>query len=197
MGPSMNPILRAGDRLHIVPYDGQEVRRGDVIVFMPPEGGVPKVVHRVISADPQGIRTRGDNSKGADRWVLSPDQVLGRVVCAQSGNRRRRVVGGPMGRVLGGTVRAIHLIDWSASYLLRPIYHWLARAGLFRRWMPVQMKTRIITFSRPAGTELQLLVGPHVVGRRLPGEARWHIRRPFRLFVDEQDLARGTGREAK
>ena len=38
-GPSMNPILRTGDRLNISPYDGQKIRRGDVIVFISPEDG--------------------------------------------------------------------------------------------------------------------------------------------------------------
>jgi hypothetical protein len=50
------------------------------------------------------------------------------------------------------------------------------------------MKTRAISLSHPAGTELQLLMGRRVIGRWLPGMSGWNIRRPFRLFVDEEAL---------
>ena len=187
IGPSMNPILRPGDRLHIVPYDFQEVRGGDVIVFIPP-GGDSKVVHRVISVNSDGIRTRGDNCNHADDWVLRRENILGRVVAAQRRNRRLRVFGGPLGHSLAVAIRAIKSIDSNLTSLLRPFYQRLARAGVFRRWLPGWMKTRAISLSHPAGTELQLLMGRRVIGRWLPGMTRWHIRRPFRLFVDEETL---------
>jgi len=60
VGPSMNPLLMGGDGLHIVPYKGRPIRPGDVIVFIRP-GGETKVVHRVVSVDSRGIKTRGDN----------------------------------------------------------------------------------------------------------------------------------------
>jgi signal peptidase I len=34
IGTSMNPTLKPGDRLETVPCDRQEIRRGDVIVFI-------------------------------------------------------------------------------------------------------------------------------------------------------------------
>ncbi|MGD8776215.1 MAG: hypothetical protein PVF76_16570 [Syntrophobacterales bacterium] len=46
----------------------------------------------------------------------------------------------------------------------------------------------MISFNRDAGTELQLVMGQRVIGRRLEGKTRWHIQRPFRLFVDETSL---------
>ena len=36
IGPRMNPLLRAGDGLRIIHYDGKPISRGDVIVFVPP-----------------------------------------------------------------------------------------------------------------------------------------------------------------
>ena len=48
IGPSMNPILKSGDRLRIIPYSGKEVGRGDVIAFLP-SGGDSKIIHRVVS----------------------------------------------------------------------------------------------------------------------------------------------------
>ena len=104
IGPSMNPILKAGDILEIVSYEGQEVRPGDVIVFVAP-GGDSKVIHRVVAIDSRGIRTRGDNSTDVDPWILKADQVLGRVVCARRRNKRLKVFGGPMGRLVATVIR--------------------------------------------------------------------------------------------
>jgi hypothetical protein len=183
----MNPILRTGDGIHVVPYDGKEIRRGDVIVFIP-SGGDSRIVHRVISVDSQGIRTRGDNCSHIDPWALSPQHIIGRVVSVQRRGRRCRIVGGSMGLCLAVVVRAINRVDSSASSMLRPIYHRLGRTGIFRRWVPCWLETRVVSFNRPAGRELQLLIGHRVIGRWLPGRSHWHIRRPFRLIVDEASL---------
>ena len=195
IGPSMNPLFKSGDRLKIISHDLEKIRVGDVVVFYSPEDE-SKVVHRVVSVSSNGIKTRGDNCDQVDPWILRPDQILGRVVSAQRGKRRWRVFGGPLGHSLAVAIRAIRSIDSNLTSLLRPFYQRLARAGVFRRWLPACMKTRAISLSHPAGTELQLLMGRRVIGRWLPGKTRWHIRRPFRLFVDEASLpgnpARGS-----
>jgi len=193
LGPSMKPILKPGDRLQIIPYSAEKVRRGDVIVFIPP-GGVTKVIHRVVSMDSQGVRTRGDNSTHVDPWTLSPNDVLGRVVSVKRGKRRLRIIGGVMGQLFSLTYRAVQTIDSTLSYVLRPGYRRLATNGIFRSWLPDQMKPRVISFNRPAGTELQLLLGRCVIGRCLPGKNEWNIRRPFRLFVDEEALPENPGK---
>ena len=187
IGPSMNPTLKPGDRLHIIPYDGQDIRRGDVVVFVPPGGG-SKIIHRVVSIHSQGIKTRGDNNNELDQWVLKPDQILGCVVSAQRGNRRRRIFCGPMGSLFALTVRFIHVVDSCVSFLLRPAYREFARAGIFIRLLPAQMRPRVISLNRDAGTELQLVMGRRVIGRWMPGRTQWHISRPFRLFVEEAAL---------
>lgn len=195
----MNPTLRAGDSLRVIPYEDSEIRIGDVVVFCPP-GCDHNVTHRVISVASEGIRTRGDNSNNVDSWVLTPDHILGRVIYAQRGNRRLRIYGGPTGRlsvVAAKTirkiksVRAVRIIKSGISSLLHPPYHWLAQSGVFRQWLPARVEIQVLSFSRPAGTELQLLMGWRVIGRRLPGKGQWQIRRPFRLFVDEAALPRG------
>lgn len=191
----MNPLLKAGDGLRIISYDGKEIRPGDVIVFIPPEGD-SKIVHRVVSVDSQGIRTRGDNNNQVDSWVLSPEQILGRVVSIQRRERRRRIFGGTVGRTFAGAVRAIHLLDKSLCFLLRPAYDRLIRTGILRPWGKSLIKTRVLSFNRPQGTELQLLWGRWVIGRHRPGGARWHIRRPFRLFVHEATLPQNPSKSS-
>lgn len=193
IGPSMNPIFKSGDRLQIAPCDLEEIRVGDVVVFISPEDG-SKVVHRVISLDSTGIKTQGDNCNSEDDWVLSREHLLGRVVSAQRGNRRRRILGGPLGRLFALTVRVIRAIDSPLSYLLRPAYSELAKVSIFTRLLPVQIRPRVVSFEQAAGQELQLLMGRRVVGRWLPGMTRWYIRRPFRLFVDEESLPQNPGK---
>lgn len=186
-GPSMNPTFRTLDGLQIVPYHGRTIRPGDVIVFNLP-GLNRKATHRVVSIDSQGIRTRGDNNPYDDPWILTPDQVVGRVVCAQRRNLRLRTYGGLIGRLYVTAIRATCFIDSKISTLLHPVYHRMARTDIFRQWLPTLVKTRILSFSRPNGTELQLVIGHYVVGRRLPEQNQWQIRRPFRLLVDEASL---------
>jgi signal peptidase len=193
-GPSMNPTLKPGDQLWIAPHKGQKVRCGDVVVFISPGYG-SRVVHRVVSLDHSTISTRGDNNNREDPWLLSHDEILGRVFSAERGKRRRRVLGGPIGQLLGVAIRAIKAIDISMCSRLRPAYDRLAREGAFRRWLPNKiMKTKVISFDRAEGTELQLLLGRRVIGRWLPGKSGWYVRRPFRLFVDEESLPVNPGK---
>ncbi len=193
VGPSMNPCLKSGERLQVIHYDDQKIRRGDVVVFIPP-GGEAKIIHRVIYVGLQGIKTQGDNCNQADPWLLSPDCILGRVVCARRRHKWRKVSGGSLGHLYGVTIRAINAIEQHLSSLLHPTYEWTARTGMFKRLLPAQMTPRVISYSRSEGRELQLLMGRLVIGRRLPGRSRWYIRRPFRLFVDEESLPENTSK---
>ena len=185
-GPSMNPTLKPGDQLWITPYNGQKIRCGDVVVFISPRDG-SGVVHRVVSLDSPGIRTQGDNNNRVDPWLLSHGEILGRVFSLKR-KKRRRVFGGPIGQLLGVVIRAIKAIDVSMCSRLWPTYDRLARTDILRRWLPNNIKTKVISFDRAEGTELQLLLGRRVIGRWLPGMTQWLIRRPFRLFVDEGSL---------
>jgi hypothetical protein len=187
IGPSMNPLLRNGDGLHIVAYNGRAVRPGDVIVFVPP-GGETKIVHRVVSIDACGVKTRGDNGKQVDPWVLTADNILGRVTYIQRRNRRRNICGGFKGRVMACSFRCMHRGDAVISFLLHPVYQRLCRSTFLRNRLHLLVKPRVLSFRRPEGMEQQLVVGHRLIGRRRPGKGYWEIRRPFRLCVDESLL---------
>jgi len=186
-GPSMNPTLKTGDILEIIPNSGRSVQSGDVIVFHSPVGR-HIVAHRVISIDSKGIKTRGDHNKKVDSWTLKNDDILGRVVSRQRKGRFKRVIGGPLGLLITGPLRYFRVVDNIVSNLLRPPYYWLAKKGWFTHWILPKVKMRVIAFKRHAGTELQLLLGPWVIGRWPPDGNCWHIQRPFKLFVDEANL---------
>ena len=184
-GTSMNPTLCELDVLEIAPYGTQPVRVGDVILFVPPDWNRP-AVHRVVRLTPDGIRTRGDNNNRMDTWVLPPENVIGQVVRAARGKRERPIYGGGIGRLWAVGVKIFKVLVKFPSLF----YHLIARSGLLRYLLPLHKRMRIITINRPAGEELQLLLGRWLVGRYTPGMQHWWIQRPFRLFVDENSLPR-------
>ena len=186
-GSSMSPVLKTLDTIHVLLCKNKQTRRGDVIVFSPPDSN-NMVVHRVVSISGQGLRTRGDNNNDIDPWSLSPDRIVGRVFQRQRGNRRLTIYGGTTGLLYASAIRFLCNIDSMISSFLNPAYHRLAKAGLFRRWLPDGMRMRVLSFNRSDGMEFQLLMAGHVIGRLLPGKNGWFIRRPFRLFVNEASL---------
>jgi signal peptidase I len=186
-GPSMNPTLRSGDVLRVIPCGEGEIRVGDVIFFYPPDRR-RCVIHRVVSVDSPGIRTRGDNNLFTDDWILTPADIAGRVISAQRGNRCISIHGGVAGRTIAYLLRLILTVRKILSFVLRPVYLYLARSGIFRRYLPVRLKTRVVRYKRRSGTELQLLLGNRIIGNRSPGWSHWRIRVPFRLFIDDSSL---------
>ena len=186
-GSSMSPVLKTLDTIHVFLCKDKQIRRGDVIVFSPPDSN-DMVVHRVVSFSDQGLMTRGDNNNEIDPWFLSPDRIIGCVVQSQRKNRLLTIYGGTRGLLYASAVRFLCNIDSMISSFLHPVYHRLAKTGLFRQWLPDGMHMRVLSFNRSDGMEFQLLMAGHVIGRLLPGKNEWFIRRPFRLFVDEASL---------
>ena len=107
-GPSMNPILKKKDILEVIPYKKKPIRCGDVVVFVCPKGGDKLVVHRVISIDSKGIRTRGDNNNCIDPWYLSSQDILGYVARIKRQSWPLPVHRGVKGQLSSFAYRKIH-----------------------------------------------------------------------------------------
>jgi hypothetical protein len=165
----------------------EELQRGDVIIFLPP-GKQERVVHRVVSKGPEGIRTRGDANPDIDSLALKQEHIIGRAVSVEREGRVIPVAGGIAGHLLNSFIRAFRKSDHLASHVLNPCYRGIARTGLIRALLPPVLRPRVITFERDGAREMQLVLGRRIIGRRPAGAGVWIIRRPFRLFVDEQAL---------
>jgi signal peptidase I len=193
-GTSMNPLMREGDILYLRPYGGEKIHPGDVVAFSHP-GRPGTVIHRVSTAGPWGLRTKGDNTPALDDWLLQPADILGRVVAIQRQGRTlpvpRRV---PASLYL---LKARHWLDGTVSRLLHPVYHRLARSGWFQGRLAAWMKPELIYLPRADGPEWQLWLGKMLIGRKIPHQPCWTIRRPFRLFVDEASLPRQAPESAQ
>ncbi|MBP1721059.1 MAG: signal peptidase [Deltaproteobacteria bacterium] len=186
-GESMLPLFRPGDLVSFVSCRAEDVRRGDVIIFVPP-GQQERVVHRVVLTGPDGIRTKGDANPYRDAWDLRQEDIVGRAVSVERNGKVTPVTGGIAGRLLSAFTRAFRKSDHLASHVLNPCYRGLSRSGLFRALLPPAWRPRVITFERDGAREMQLVLGRRIVGRRPAGTGVWIIRRPFRIFVDEQAL---------
>jgi len=186
-GESMRPLFRPGDRIVFVPCRVEELKRGDVIIFLPP-GKQERVVHRVVSKGPEGIRTRGDANHNPDGWVIRQEDIIGRAVAVERYGQITPVAGGLAGCLLAACIRAVRRADHLASHVLNPCYRGIARTGLIRALLSPALRPRVIMFERDGAREMQLVLGRRIIGRRPAGAAAWTIRRPFRIFVDEQAL---------
>ena len=123
-----------------------------------------------------------------DSWVLRPDEIIGKVVSAQRGSKSISIYGGRRGMMYASALRSIKCANLTISRILHPAYHRLAESGIFRRALRNRARPRVICFLKPNGVEMQLLMGRCMIGRCRPGLNRWWIRRPFKLFVDEDSL---------
>ncbi len=186
-GPSMNPTFWPGDGLKVDPYDGREICYGDVVVFSHPSDN-QNIVHRVIGVDSEGIRTQGDNNNNIDPWVLKPEEITGRVASAHRGNKALTIFDGKTGVLLSSILRKRKDLLNRLFIILHPLYRWLAETGLFRTLFLLLIRPRIRCFNCRGGTELHLVLGSWIIGRRLPGSDEWDIKRLFRLFVDVEKL---------
>jgi signal peptidase len=195
-GPSMNPTLQETDFLEVKPYGTGRVRPGDVVCFKSPEMD-KTVVHRVVSVGRRvtgdgrpadGIRTRGDNNPADDPWVLQAGDIIGRVEAAQRGARRCVVYGGWRGPMVLRCARLGRGIRKYAGPIPHMLYVFVAGLGPLVRLLPAGLRPRLVRFDARYRVFLKLLSGRQTVGQYDDRLQRWHIRRPFRLFVDEQTL---------
>jgi hypothetical protein len=191
IGPSMNPTLEQSDMLEVMPGSGL-LRRGDVILFLSPDGG-QAVVHRIIEGGSRGIRTRGDNNPREDPWLLQRSDVVGRVVAAQRSGRRRKIAGGQSGLLLARFVRLRRVLGRSFSTLLHPVYDALARGGVVRRLLPAWLKPHVVSFQAKGCVHHRLMLGRRLIGDYDAKAGCWRIRRPFRLLVSEVEIHISSG----
>jgi len=150
LGESMLPTLVAGELLEFEAYLGASIRRGDVIVFAA-EGKDSFVIHRVHSVCNGSIRTRGDNSRDVDSWIVAPSSVLGRVTHSHGTSGKRSIVGGFPGHAGAMFLR---FGGWSAI-LVKPALAFYRRAfnGSPRKLRSLDGRVRVNAVKRKGGTE--------------------------------------------
>jgi len=193
-GSSMTPTLMEPELLDVEPYGSERVRPGDIVCLKSPAEDLT-VVHRVVRVEGPGtghggIRTRGDNNREDDPWVLQAGDIIGRITAAQRGARRRVVHGGRRGFIGLRRLRLARGIRRRAGAVPHRLYSFVAGLGPFDRLLPRSLRPRLVRFDARYRVFLKLLSGSRTVGQFDDRREEWRIRRPFRLFVDERSLPR-------
>jgi signal peptidase I len=118
-GGSMGSAVPVGSLVFTKPVAATAVRPGDVVTFRPP-GLAETVTHRVVSTDPDGIRTRGDANAAADPWRLGAGVPLRRVVAhVPAAGYAAAALRGPAIAGLAALLLALVLLRGAAADLKR------------------------------------------------------------------------------
>jgi hypothetical protein len=190
-GGSMNPTLCELEMMEVLPYHGRAIRVGDVILFHASGRGDP-VVHRVVAITLRGVQTHGDNSPIADEWILQTSDVIGQVVAAWRGARRRRLSQGWRGHARARWWHILRPVRSFVVHLFHAPYYWLVKLGFPRRIFPAKWLPYRATFQVGEGQIQRMLLGNRVIGEYDSRRGEWQIQRPFRLLIDPHDLEMDT-----
>jgi len=198
-GPSMNPTLAEPQLLETESVAQAPVRVGDVVCFRSPRDGIT-VVHRVVEAGPDGIRTRGDRNPTMDPWTLQPEDLIAKVVQTRRGETTGGVPGGRAGLLVARSGRLRLALGRLARRTLRGVYRGLAGTGaparVWSRMAPVSLTQRVVRFGTGPLAEYRLFFGERPVGRWDRRRCTWVVDHPFRLIVDERTLPEPPRRDA-
>ena len=184
----MWPTFLPGDGMVVMPYgEGESIRKGDVVVFFDCRYD-RNVVHRVIAINTGEIRTQGDNNPYTDTILLSPADILGKVVRIYRCNRTFLVQNGLSGDLIGWGWRVRRMLIAHLRRYGAPVYRRLAESGALRL-PPAWLRLQVVRFHRTHGIELILRIwGRWNIGAYRTTWQHWKIRRPFRMFIDESTL---------
>ena len=131
--------------MEVMPYRGEAIRRGDVVCFSR-QGDPTMVVHRVVRINAKSVTTTGDNNPLEDHWILADEQVIGRVTAAWRGTRRRKILGGWLGCLLGQAMYNLHHLDRKIFRRLSTICHLHSTGGKLTPFLPASLRPRILCF---------------------------------------------------
>ncbi|MDH5634824.1 MAG: signal peptidase I [Candidatus Bathyarchaeota archaeon] len=82
---SMIPTLNVGDLIVVqgglnVSNVIAEYESGDIVVFRKPSNPDELIVHRAVEKINGGLKTKGDNNNHPDYWIVTDDELVGKVV---------------------------------------------------------------------------------------------------------------------
>ncbi|MCM8798515.1 MAG: signal peptidase I [Candidatus Omnitrophica bacterium] len=86
-GKSMEPVIREGDFVKIVPLKGEEIKRGEIVAFLRNEKML--IAHRLIKKEKDNLFTCGDSFIFAQDPPLKKEEVLGKVVAVRRNNKKK------------------------------------------------------------------------------------------------------------
>jgi signal peptidase I len=178
-GSSMLPTFHPGQFLLVTPLTHMP-GIGDVIIFSDPSRD-RNVVHRVISASGDFLRTRGDNNSRVDAAYINIVQVIGKVEHGETSGHLRPVMGGWRGlwraRIRWG---ALFLDNLVRRIFWRP-YQMLRNSGqLARVWRPEIVRLHL---QNENGLLVKYIHKQRSVATWFPLRKVFECRKPYDLVI--------------
>lgn len=182
----MFPLFIAGDILSF--NRSGPFHRGDVIVYRHP-GAERYIIHRIISAREETVRTGSDTKPLPDPYILPVNEIIGKVTAVSRNGKEIRIPGGLSGYLWYLYLTRYHRQVCRLSGIIRPIYHAASHPPALRRLQHRWLQYHPHILIQADGS----LVGIVFLRRWYAAwiheqEGVWHIRTPFRLLIDESDL---------
>jgi len=145
---SMEPSIHTGALIAIAKVAPEEIQTGDIIGFHV-QGMDTPVCHRVIEVvtTESGTlyRTRGDANEDADDWLVSPQDIIGKVYFNIAGlGVIAKFVKTPLGFILLMGVPAAIVIGMELNNLFRPATKKRKRPDLRRRANPLPLVLALV-----------------------------------------------------
>jgi signal peptidase I len=145
------------------------------------------ITHRVIAVTRSGIYTRGDNNRAPDPWRLKPKHITGRVDRIKKGKKTETIINGRAGMWLARFLYARNYAKRILYKVLRPVYRAINKVNFLPVLFHQIMAAKIVVFKKADHKELQLLLGKHVIGRKVVGK-KWRVKLPYRLLINPRLL---------
>jgi hypothetical protein len=179
-GPSMHPTFCSGQLLHVRP-GVEDIKPGDVLVYVDDRNGGCFVVHRVSRLTSAGFVLRGDDNLLDDGVALVPARIMGRVEMVSQGGNFRPVLGGRI-----GLLRA--QIGWGARRVANGLrrlfwrpYALLRTSGLVALfWRPQITKVGV---QSEQGLQVKYIYKKRTIAVWVPSHRRFDCRKPFDLVI--------------
>jgi signal peptidase I len=182
-GRSMSGTFREGDRLKIEKSKINEIKIGDVTVFVNTKEGEKEshFVHRVISLAGKRMITRGDNNPKSDEEPGSEINLIGRVTHYERIGKIHKVWNGRLGllraRVLHGRLHVIR----AAKFILRKPYRMIKKTGIVAQFWRPGIET--FYFETQDGPLIKYIHKGRTVASCWVDSNRWWFRRPYDFVI--------------
>jgi hypothetical protein len=182
----MNPVFYQGDELFFEEHPAT-LRKGDIILYDHPHTG-QQIIHRIFSISGNTIQTAGDNNSHFDPYLLSHEQVKGRIIGLVRKGRYHQVKNGFFGLIQYYIHQLFRIMLLKGYRIVSPFYLYIARRYLFCRITEPILSPELVVVKTNQMILLQLYVGDRLIGMKQEKWDDWSIYPPWRLFIDDRDL---------
>jgi signal peptidase I len=189
-GRSMAGTFREGDRLEIKKNKINEIKPGDVAVFISAKEGEKEThcVHRVVSLEEKRLITRGDNNPLNDEDRVTEINFIGQVTHCERDGRTRKIRNGRLGLMKARILHGRLLVIKAAKFILRKPYRMVKKTGIVAKfWRP---KIETIYFATQDGPLIKYVHKGKIVASCWTDTNRWWFRRPYDFIVEPKLTSR-------